>query len=104
MNDHGVNITLKGKVQVLPLIFLHWENTYMYIHIHVYIFKHEFNMIENLKSTSKNQIKAKKKDKKHNIIGRIDLYMSSSLATKTACILKMYYFMKISEVNDFTDI
>ena len=61
MDDHGVNITLKGKVQVLPLIFLHWENTYMYIHIHVYIYKNEFKMIENLKSTSKNQIKAKKR-------------------------------------------
>ena len=33
----------------------------MYIHIHVYIFKNEFNMIEILKSTSKNQIKAKKR-------------------------------------------
>ena len=62
-------------------------------------------MLEILKSTLKNQVKAKKR-KKHHIIGRIDLYMSSPLATKTASILKMYYFMKtnVSEVNDFTDI
>lgn len=83
MNDHGVNITL-SKVQVLPLIFLHWK---IHICTYTYMFtfsKNEFNMIENLNPLQKSKIKLK--DKKHNIIGKDRFVYVQLISNQTTCI------------------